>query len=466
MTSSSRNTIVERIRSAAPPGQDELRPATVRTLRALTLELADALPEAPAEFDAFATAKSRTLGLDRAPLERAIGGRSIAVLGGTGCIGSRLLDELEQLGPARLVSVSRGVTAPSRINPAVDYQLADVRDPAALHRVFDACRPEIVFHVAAQRDPGLAEVEVTRTVETNVLGTANSVDACELHGVETLVYASTGKALRPYTPEVYAASKRIAEAIVGTRESSTVHRAIVRFTHVVDNSIVLRKILEPESGVIRLHNDGIMFFTQSALEAAELLLLGAVEAGRGDQAALLAIRDLGAPARLTELAIGAITRRFSDAAIYFSGFDPGYEETPYPGLYLPEINVEASMLLNVFEATSNTADESACPGNVDIVMAAYDGSAPDGEAMSRLREACAEQHDRLVRGALHELSRAHLREYLRTQPRSLIERIASFTEPWRDEMHADHLVMDDALRQVLAAGADRATPARLQVGTL
>jgi hypothetical protein len=463
MGGSSRNTIVERIRAAAPPGMDDVPPATVRALHALTLELAEALPDAPAEFDAFTTAAlSRTLGLDRAPLESAIAGRSVAVVGGTGCIGSRLIDELEQLGPARLVSVSRGITAPNRINPAADYRLGDVRDPAALQRIFDACRPEIVFHVAAQRDPGLAEVEVTRTVETNVLGTANVVDACVIHGVERLVYASTGKALRPHTPEIYAASKRIAEAIVATRGSGALRRAMVRFTHVVDNSIVLGKILEPTSGVVRLHGDEIMFFIQSALESAELLLLGAVEAGRGDGAALLAIRDLGAPARLTELAVGAIARGSSDGAIYFSGFDPGYEETPYPGLYLPEISVDASVLLNVFEAS--IASDPTCPANVDIVPAAYRGSAPTDEALAELGEACAEQNDRVVRAALHELIRTHLREYMRTQPRPLVERIASFTEPMRSQMPADHLVMDDALRHVLAAGTRRPARRQPQVG--
>src|SRR5690348_13280405 len=121
----SRNTIVERLRSAAPPGRRRLPAETLSELRALTLELARALPDAPAEFDAFTTAVSRSLDLDRSPLQEAIEGRSVAVVGGTGCIGSRLLDELERLQPASVVSVSRGVTAPGRISPVVDYRLAD-----------------------------------------------------------------------------------------------------------------------------------------------------------------------------------------------------------------------------------------------------------------------------------------------------------------------------------------------------
>jgi hypothetical protein len=53
---------------------------------------------------------------------------------------------------------------------------------------------------------------------------------------------------------------------------------------------------------------------------------------------------------------------------------------------------------------------------------------------------------------------------MRTQPRPLVERIASFTEPMRSQMPADHLVMDDALRHVLAAGTRRPARRQPQVG--
>ena len=72
-------------------------------------------------------------------------------------------------------------------------------------------RYDVVFHLAGQRDPGRAEREVHRTVTTNVLGTGNVLSAVAASGVPQTVLASTGKALRPYSPEVYTASKRIAE---------------------------------------------------------------------------------------------------------------------------------------------------------------------------------------------------------------------------------------------------------------
>jgi hypothetical protein len=139
--------------------------------------------------------------------------------------------------------------------------------------------------------------------------------------------------------------------------------------------------------------------------------------------------------------------------VYFSGFDPGYEETPYAGLYIPEINVDASVLLNVFEATAVTGDRG--PPNVDVVDAEFEGSAPSEDALAELAGACGEHRDRVVRRKLDVLIQEHFRRYLGRQPRSLLERIATFTAPWRDDMPSDHLAIDDTLREVLADVTDR-----------
>jgi CDP-glucose 4,6-dehydratase len=55
--------------------------------------------------------------------------------------------------------------------------LADVRDPAAVKAVFDAARPDIVFHLAAQPLVRLSYSQPVETFATNVLGTAHVLDA-------------------------------------------------------------------------------------------------------------------------------------------------------------------------------------------------------------------------------------------------------------------------------------------------
>ena len=245
----------------------------------------------------------------------------------------------------------------------------------------------MVFHLAAQRDPGLAEREVHRTVSTNVLGTAHVISAVEEFGVPQLVAASTGKALRPYSREVYTASKRAAEWLLASAAArGTARYSAARFTHVVDNSIIYAKLLRwCEDGVIRLHAADILFYAQSALESAQLLLRTGLGATRG-RLWVHAITDLGWPIGLLDLALGVLAETGSQAPVYFSGYDPGYESAAFPGLYDPRTAGEVSPLLNSFEA----ACVDQVPGRVTdyVRRGVAPGPEPD-TALLALQDACA-----------------------------------------------------------------------------
>ena len=82
-----------------------------------------------------------------------------------------------------------------------------------------------------------------------------------------------------------------------------------RFTHVLDNSIIYRRLLGwAADGVIRLHCPDIAFYVQSARESAHLLLLAALGAQRGEYR-INAITDLGLPVTLLDVALGVLVRR-------------------------------------------------------------------------------------------------------------------------------------------------------------
>ncbi len=188
--------IIMSMRTVAPEGRQRLSRTEARKLAELTQALLAAKPDALREYSRFLAIGRRSIGLPHAELEASFPGKSVLVTGGTGCIGSALLAQLARLRPRRLVSVSRGCAGGPRLD-GTEYVCADVRDTGRLNAVFGDVRPDIVFHVAAQRDPGLAEREVHRTVTTNVLGTRNVIAAATGSGVSQVVSASTGKALRP-----------------------------------------------------------------------------------------------------------------------------------------------------------------------------------------------------------------------------------------------------------------------------
>ncbi len=428
--------IVAAMREAVPAGLRRLGGAEVRCLRDLTRALASSKPDAPHEYRRFLAIAEREIGVPGSALQAWLPGRSVLVTGGTGCIGSALMGQLAAWSPRRLVSVSRGYTQTARLSGA-EYVRADIRDPCRLMAIFRDVRPDVVFHVAAQRDPGLAEREVHRTATTNVFGTRNVIAAAAAFDVPRLISASTGKALRPYSPDVYTASKRAAEWLLSRAAADgAAYYSAARFTHVVNNSLIHARLLGwSEGDVIRLHGPDIAFYAQSALESAQLLLVAGAGAGAGGLR-VHAITDLGWPVSLLDVALGVLARTGSAAPIYFSGYDRGYEAQPFPGLYDPLTAGDVSPLINAFEAAS--AEASPCPAADAFPLEMAPVPAAE-DRMLALENVCARTQDpATVRAALDELSWSLLGATLKVVPRQVLTRAVALTAPQRDSLNAGH----------------------------
>jgi nucleoside-diphosphate-sugar epimerase len=445
--------IIGTMKAVAPPGQRCLDVRTLRQLRDLTQSLIAVKEGAAEEHARFLSIGERGLCLPEAELAERLRDATVLVTGGTGCIGSTLMAQLAARCSGRLVSVSRGVTNDRPRHPRAEYLHVDVRDHAAIADLIADVRPDLLFHVAAQRDPGLAEIEVHRTVSTNVLGTRNVLTAAAAAGVPQVVCASTGKALRPYSPDMYTASKRAAEWVAATvAGASDMLCTAGRFTHVLDNSIIYKRLLswaeKPEGGVIRLHGTEIAFYVQSALESAQLLLLASLGGQRGEFR-IHAISDLGWPVSLLDLALDILARSGSRTPIYVSGYDRGYEEIPFPGLYDPLTAGDVSPLLNAFEAGAGV--DSPCP-MVDafrVEMAQEPGAV---KLLGALAGVCDRTEDpNAVRGALNELSWSLLDASLSAAPGRALARAAAMAQRHRESLGADH-------RRVLEAIMDHASP--------
>jgi nucleoside-diphosphate-sugar epimerase len=443
--------IINEMRAAVAPGQQDLDAAAVSRLRELTARLvADRREEARTEYERFLSVIKREICLPRERLAQRLDGAVILVTGGTGCVGSTLITQLATFRPARIVSVSRGVTRDWPRHPGAEYVHADVRDQARMEALIGDIRPDLIFHVASQRDPGLAETLVHQTVTTNVLGTRSVLGAAAAAGTGQVVCASTGKALRPFSPDVYTASKRVAEWVsFGFAASGALPVSAVRFTHVVDNSIIHQRLQDwaASSAVIRLHSPQIAFYVQSAVESAQLLMLATLDQGPGGHGRpgrpgtpgllpIRAIADLGWPVSLLDLTLGVLAARDSAAPVYLSGYDPGYEEVPFPGLYDPATAGELSPLLNAFEAAAVVPSE--CP-MTNVFEAAFAPEPRAAELGAELAAVCGETDDpQRVRAALRELSWALLDATLAVAPREALTRAARIANRHVATLTADH----------------------------
>jgi nucleoside-diphosphate-sugar epimerase len=437
--------IIRAMREVAPPGRRELGDRELRELGSLTAALLAARPDAAREILRFDEISRRGVRVPADALGIWLAGKTILVTGGTGCIGSTLLAKIAQFQPARLVSVSRGDNSRWGRLEGAEYRHADVAVQGDVATVFASVRPDLVFHVAAQRDPGLAERMVQRTVSTNVIGTRNVVSACEEFGVAELVSASTGKALRPYSREVYTASKRAAEwllASAAARGRMTVSAS--RFTHVVDNSIVAGRLHSwARDGVVRLHDPDTLFYAQSARESAQLMLCAGLRAQRG-VLRVSAISNLDWPVSLLDLAIGTLLAAGSASPIYFSGHDPGYESVPFPGLYDPATAGEISPLLSAFEAASATAEPEL---GIDSFGLRFEPGQVSDAGLAELERACGAEGPEPSRAGLDELSWQLFDAALAALPRPVLSRAAALAQPHTEDMSCDHSRMLAGIRR-------------------
>jgi CDP-glucose 4,6-dehydratase len=109
-------------------------------------------------------------------------GKRVLLTGHTGFKGSWLALWLSSLG-ARVFGYSLDPdTEPSlfeqlRLREEINHCVADIRDPAAVRQRVKDVRPAVVFHMAAQPLVRRSYAEPILTWQTNVMGTANLLDA-------------------------------------------------------------------------------------------------------------------------------------------------------------------------------------------------------------------------------------------------------------------------------------------------
>ena len=444
-----RGSALTELCDAVPKGRAELDYEELRILSKLTRQLIGERPDATGEYERFKAIMQRSLDLPPEATRAWIEGRTVLVTGGTGCIGTLVADQVAANAPGRLVCAARGVTKPARIVDGAEYRQVDVCDADALRALFAAIRPDVVIHLAAQRDPGLAEAEVHRTLTTNVFGTRNLLAAAAEHGVPDVVVTSTGKALRPYSPDVYAASKRVAEWLCGkaaARPAGTAARiSAARFTHVADNSIIAQRLRRwSDDGVVRLHGAHIEFYVQSGIESAQLLIAAGLDA-TPDVLRINALRDLSWPVGLLEVALGTLAETGSQSPIYICGHEDGYESSPFPALYDPATAGDVSPLINAFEAPFVRPGLCGAVDRFDAPALRQDDEAQ--ARLERLEKLCAQTKDpSALRREFAALCQSLLEATLRDLPDKAVARALSLAERSPHPIDPTHAPMLDAMR--------------------
>lgn len=166
-------------------------------------------------------------------------GKRVLVTGHTGFKGGWLTIWLQRLG----ASVT-GIALPPNTNPnlfhltrlgdGIDNCFCDIRDSSAIAAIVAQTRPEIAFHLAAQPLVRASYRDPLSTFSSNVMGTANLLDALRgLESVRAAIIVTTDKVYRnnewayPYREtdalgghDPYSASKAACEMVVSSYRDS------------------------------------------------------------------------------------------------------------------------------------------------------------------------------------------------------------------------------------------------------
>jgi hypothetical protein len=365
----SKTELIHQIQDRVPPGFPEPEdPHLISVLQDLTQKLilsyqADGL----LHEDPFAEVWSRSIHLYEPEVRHHLMNKVVLVTGGEGCVGSCLIKKLLALGVKRIISVDHAryvnqviQSSQSIAGAELIQYAADIRDYGAIDPIFAIEAPDVVFHLAAQRLPWLAEIKIWETVSSNIFGTQNIIRACEAHQVQQCIVSSTGKASRYLTHEVYAASKKMMEwQLAQAAASGTVTYGMVRFTHMLDNSSFCQVYDDKiqQGRPVNIHAPCRYVVGQNLTEATHLLL-NALIFSEPKRLKFLLCRNLGWPVETLEVALYKILKSGQPNYIYFQGVAVGYEESFFRGQVDWRNPSEINTLINVIECQTRAIDPS------------------------------------------------------------------------------------------------------------
>jgi FlaA1/EpsC-like NDP-sugar epimerase len=265
---------------------------------------------------------------DLASVKALVHGRRVLVTGGGGSIGSEIVRQIAAYDPARLLVLDRDETHLFDAMAAIDGRgepvLLDIRDREGVFDLLRRERPEILFHAAANKHVPLLEAHPREAAATNVLGTANLVDAAREFRTPRVVFISTDKAVNPSS--VMGASKAVGEQLVLTEAPHGAAWCAVRFGNVLGSrgSVVptfMRQIRQ--GGPVTVTHPEVTRYFMSIPEAVQLVLQAAALAESHD----IFMLEMGHPVKILDLANRMVAlaglRVGTDIELQVTGLRPG-----------------------------------------------------------------------------------------------------------------------------------------------
>lgn len=280
--------------------------------------------------------------IDQQKVKNDLNGKRVLITGAAGSIGSEIVRQVVSYEPDLLILCDHAESPLHEIQLEIEdlfpqarleVVLADVSSYERMFKLFDICKPQVVYHAAAYKHVPMIENNPFEAISVNVGGTKKVADLSVKFGVEKFVMVSTDKAVNP--TNVMGASKRLAEIYIQSLNDlpgSSTRFITTRFGNVLgsNGSVIPRFRNQIEKGgPITVTHPEITRYFMTISEAVQLVL----EAGTMGQGGEIFVFDMGKPVKIVDMARKMIQlaglEENKDIRITYTGLRPGeklYEE--------------------------------------------------------------------------------------------------------------------------------------------
>lgn len=217
-------------------------------------------------------------------------GKTLMITGGTGSFGNAVLDKFlgTQISEIRIFSRDEKKQDDMRHlykNEKIKYYIGDVRDRNSLQNAMKGV--DYVFSSAALKQVPSCEFYPIEAVNTNILGTANTIDTALEYGVKKLIVLSTDKAVYPIN--AMGMSKALMEKVMIARSRNLTNEDTIlsgtRYGNVMASrgSVIPLFIDQIKKGIpITVTNPDMTRFMMSLDQAVDLVLFAFENSDQGD----------------------------------------------------------------------------------------------------------------------------------------------------------------------------------------